>query len=63
MNYSCDLKERIEILRSELHKLVEMYGTTDPVVLDKSIELDRMLNKFQSSNFKDGEDNITLMRG
>ncbi|CAH8242877.1 aspartyl-phosphate phosphatase Spo0E family protein [Paenibacillus melissococcoides] len=40
-----------------------MYGTTDPVVLDKSIELDRMLNKFQSSNFKDGEDNITLMRG
>lgn len=43
---STNLKEKIELLRSDLYDLVEKYGTLSPQVLEKSKELDNVLNLY-----------------
>lgn len=43
---STNLKERIELLRNDLYFLVGKYGTLSPKVLEKSKELDHVLNLY-----------------
>ncbi|WP_246062104.1 aspartyl-phosphate phosphatase Spo0E family protein [Paenibacillus oralis] len=40
------MKEQIEVLRRDLHELAEKFGIMSPIVLKKSEELDKVLNKY-----------------
>lgn len=42
------IKFRIENLRIDLNELVKKYGISSPIVLKKSVELDRELNRYYS---------------
>ncbi|MEI4920666.1 aspartyl-phosphate phosphatase Spo0E family protein, partial [Klebsiella pneumoniae] len=42
------LKFRIENLRIDLNESVKKYGISSPIVLKKSVELDRVLNRYDS---------------
>lgn len=40
------LKDSIEKKREEMHELVEKYGFLDDRVLEKSMQLDKLLNQY-----------------
>ncbi|MFD0712067.1 aspartyl-phosphate phosphatase Spo0E family protein [Paenibacillus sp. GCM10027626] len=42
------MKEEIEQVRGELHELVSKYSMLDSLVLEKSIELDKLLNLYKN---------------
>ena len=44
-----DLQKKIEIMREELHDLIDIYGIDNDTVLDYSQELDELLYEFQKS--------------
>lgn len=41
-----DLNEKIEVLRMDLNKLVQLFGTDASIVLAKSAELDKLINQY-----------------
>lgn len=43
-----EIQQQIELKRAELNKLAELHGVQDKKVLEKSRELDELLNKFKN---------------
>lgn len=55
MEAADDLREQIEAVRGELNELAALHGIQGVQVIEKSKELDRLLNAYQSLGPKDTE--------
>lgn len=43
--------EKVEKVRNEMHELIMKYGTNDVRVVEKSQELDRVLNEYEKGKY------------